>query len=163
MQLTKLATLLGFATMAIGACALTQQSISAQQSAPAQQSVNARLSVPQSIPPDPSETAPQELGLRTVVGCFSDNAGTFILAGGGPHPKQFRIISGELAGLKGKNGHTLRVVGIVAKNDPVENQTALYNAGSTTGAGYLTISAQKIAEVYDNCSAIGQEWPGDHK
>jgi len=48
-------------------------------------------------------------------------------------------------------------------NDALENQNGIYNEGTTTGVGYLTIDAQRIKEVYGNCSEAGKEWPGDHK
>jgi len=110
-----------------------------------------------------SETVPQPLGLRTVVGCLSKTAGTYVITGGAPGPKQFRIVSGDVSSLKGKIGHSIKVVGIVDKNDALANQNELYNEGSTTGVGYLTIEAQKISEVYGNCSEPGKEWAGDHK
>ena len=109
-----------------------------------------------------SETVPQALGLRTVVGCLSMTAGTYVVAGGAPRPKQFRIVSGDVSSLKGKIGRTIKVVGIVGKNDALANQNGLYNAGSTTGVGYLTIEAQKISEVSFGCEG-GKEWTGDHE
>jgi hypothetical protein len=109
------------------------------------------------------EIAPQQTGLRTVVGCLSKTGGTYVITGGAPGPKQFRIVAGDVSLLKGKIGHTIKVVGMVGKNDPVTNQSGLYNEGSTTGVGYLTIEAQKISEVYGNCSEAGKEWAGDHK
>ncbi len=110
-----------------------------------------------------SETVPQALGLRTVVGCLSMTAGTYVIAGGAPGPKQFRIVSGDVSSLKGKIGRTIKVVGIVGKNDALANQNGLYNEGTTTGVGYLTIEAQKISQVSVNCSEGGKEWAGDHK
>lgn len=110
-----------------------------------------------------SETVPQDLGLRTVVGCLSMTAGTYVIAGGAPGPKQFRIVSGDVSPLRGKIGRTIKVVGIVGKNDALANQNGLYNEGSTTGVGYLTIEAQKISQVSVNCSEGGKEWAGDHK
>jgi hypothetical protein len=110
-----------------------------------------------------SAIVPQETGLRTVVGCLSKTGDTYVITGGAPGPKQFRIVSGDLSSLKGKIGHTMKVVGIVEKNDALANQNDLYNEGSTTGAGYLTIEAQKISQVYGNCSEAGKEWAGDHK
>jgi hypothetical protein len=110
-----------------------------------------------------SETVPQPLGLRTVVGCLSKTDDTYVIVGGAPGPKQFRIVSGDVSSLKGKIGHTIKVVGIVGKNDALANQNGLYNEGTTTGVGYLTIEAQKISQVYGNCSEPGKEWAGDHK
>ena len=110
-----------------------------------------------------SPTVAQETGLRTVVGCLSKTDNTYVITGGAPGPKQFRIVSGDVSPLKGKIGYTVKVVGIVEKNDPMENQNGLYNEGSTTGVGYLTIAAQKIKVVHGNCSEAGKEWSGDHE
>jgi hypothetical protein len=133
--------LICFTVAAITGCALTQESMDANE----------------------PETSPQPTGLRTVVGCLSKTAGTYVITGGAPGPKQFRIVSGDVSSLKGKIGHTIRVVGIVAKNDAMANQNARYNEGTTTGVGYLTIDAQKLSEVYGNCSEAGKEWAGEHK
>lgn len=111
----------------------------------------------------PAGAVDQALGLRTVVGCLSKIGDTYIISSGAFGPRQFRITSGDVSSLKGKLGFTVKVVGVVGKNDPAENQNGLYNAGSTTGVGYLTIDAKKISQVYLNCSEIGREWPGDHK
>ena len=129
------------AMIAISGCAVAQEAMNANQ----------------------AETVQQPLGLGTVVGCLSKTAGTYVITGGAPGPKQFRIVSGDVSSLKGKIGHTIKVVGIVGKNDALANQNELYNEGSTTGVGYLTIEAQKISEVYGNCSEPGKEWAGDHK
>ena len=112
---------------------------------------------------NPPETAPQELGLRTVVGCLATTGGKYVISGGGPGAKQFRIIEGDVSSLKDKLGHTVKVVGIVGKNDTLANQNGLYNSGSTTGVGYLTIDARKISDLYPNCSNPGREWSGEHK
>lgn len=108
------------------------------------------------------ESLPQPTGLRTVVGCLSKTADTYVVTGGAPGPKQFRIVSGNVSALKGKIGHTVKVVGMVGKNDALANQNGLYNEGSTTGVGYLTIEARKVSEVYGNCSEPGKEWAGEH-
>ena len=134
-------TLICLAIMTVTACAVAQETMN----------------------PNRSEIVPQATGLRTVVGCLSRTAGTYVITGGAPGPKQFRIVSGDLSSLKGKIGHTIKVVGIVGKNDASANQNGLYDEGSTTGVGYLTIEAQKISEVYGNCSEAGKEWAGDHK
>ena len=117
----------------------------------------------QTANPNHSEAVPQHLGLETVVGCLSKTDGTYVITGGAPGAKQFRIVSGDVSMLKNKLQHTIKVVGIVGKNDVLANQNGLYNEGSTTGVGYLTIEAQKIKDVYGNCSESGKEWPGDHE
>jgi len=101
--------------------------------------------------------------LRTVVGCLSRTANTYVITGGAPGPKQFRIIGGDTSALKGRIGHTVLVVGMVGMNDPVENMITPYNEGTTTGVRYNTIVAQRIREVYGNCSEAGKEYAGDHK
>jgi hypothetical protein len=86
-----------------------------------------------------------------------------VITGVAPGPKQFRIIGGDTSMLKGKIGHTMRVVGLVSTNDPVENTITPPNEGTTTGVGYNTIVAQKIRQVYGNCSEAGKEYLGDHE
>jgi hypothetical protein len=135
-----------FALVTLGGCALAQQS-----------------AIAPSVNDNRADNAYNPVGLRTVEGCLSKTDGTYVITGGAPGPKQFRIISGDVSSLKGKIGHTVKVVGVVAKNDALANQNELYNEGSTTGAEYLTIDAQKISEVFGNCSEAGKEWAGEHK
>jgi hypothetical protein len=107
--------------------------------------------------------APQHLGLETVVGCLSKGPdGTYALTGGAPGPKQFRIISGDLAPLKHAEEKDVEVLGIVGQNNPVANQDQPYNSGTTTGVGYLTIKAEQVKVLGHDCSMPGQEWVGDH-
>jgi len=101
--------------------------------------------------------------LHTVVGCLTKSGDTYVITGGGPGPKQFRIISGDTAMLKGKQEQTVRVVGMVGHSGPLDNVAPPYGPGSTTGVGYNTIEAKKISVVYSNCSEPGKEWSGDHK
>ena len=131
-------------------------------SAVPQDSMNTNQVKEQQMAAEQQGDAHNPLGLRTVIGCLSKTAGTYVITGGAPGPKQFRIVSGDVSSLKGKLGYTIKVVGIIGNNDALANQNGLYNAGSTTGVGYLTIKAQKISQVYVNCSGIGKEWPGDH-
>ncbi len=133
--------LICFVTIALTGCALTQNEMTANR----------------------SEMVAQPTGLRTVVGCLSKTGETYVITGGAPGPKQFRIVSGDVSSLKGKINHTVEVVGIVGKNDALANQNGLYNEGTTTGVGYLTIDVQKIKQLYGNCSEPGKEWAGDHK
>ena len=100
---------------------------------------------------------------HTVIGCLSKTDGTYVITGGGPGPKQFRIIGGDTSALKGKIGQTVRVVGLVGKSDPLENVAPPYNEGSTTGVGYDTIVAQKIKVMGGLCSNAGEEYYGDHE
>ncbi len=103
-------------------------------------------------------SAPQILGVRTVVGCLSTTNGLYTITGGGPGPKQYRIIGGDTSALKGKVLYTVQVTGDVAKNDPEENMTAPYNEGTTTGAGWNTIVAHKVKIIHANCSEPGKEY-----
>lgn len=109
-----------------------------------------------------SDKNSEKLELRTVVGCLSKTGKTYVILGGAPGPKQFRIVGGDTSALKGKIGQTVKVVGLVGKNDPYENILTPTNEGTTTGAGYNTIVAQKIKIVYGNCSESGKEYAGDH-
>lgn len=118
---------------------------------------------PQTVNPNNAETVPQHLGLETIVGCLSKyENGTFAIVGGNPGAKQFRIISGDVSSLKHADGQDVKVVGIVGKNDALANQNGLYNEGSTTGVGYLTIELQKVKVLGAHCGSSGKEWEGDH-
>ncbi len=101
--------------------------------------------------------------LRTVEGCLSKVGKTFVISGGGPGPKQYRIIGGDTSNLEGKLGDTVKIVGLVGESGPLESVAPPYNEGSTTGVGYSTIVAQKAEKIYSNCSEPGKAWPGDHK
>jgi hypothetical protein len=109
--------------------------------------------------PDPSQ---KKLELRTVVGCLSRTDGTYVITGGAPGPKQFRIVGGDVSQLKGKIGYTVKVVGLVGTSDPVQMMITPYNEGSTTGVTYNTVIAQKLKIIYGNCSEGGKEYVGDH-
>ena len=104
---------------------------------------------------------PVPLEQRTVVGCLSKTANTYLITGGAPGPKQFRIIGGDTSILKGRIGQTVRVVGMVGESDPSKVSAPPFNEGSTTGVGYNTIVVQKIKVVGGLCSNAGEEYPGD--
>ncbi len=110
-----------------------------------------------------SENKPVPLEQRTVVGCLSKTANTYVITGGAPGPKQFRIVGGDTSILKGKIGQTVRVVGMVGESNPAKVASPPFNEGSTTGVGYNTIVAQKIKLVGGLCSNAGEEYQGDHK
>ncbi len=112
---------------------------------------------------NPQEQSKPKLELRTVEGCLSRTANTYVITGGAPGAKQFRIIDGDTSMLKGKIGQTVRVVGMFGQSDPALVAAPPYNEGSTTGAGYETIVATKIKIVGGLCSHPGQEWKGDHE
>ena len=110
-----------------------------------------------------SSDQPQpKLEQRTVVGCLSRTADTYVITGGAPGAKQFRIVGGDTSPLKGKTGYTVKVVGMVGTSDPVQMMITPYNEGSTTGVTYNTVVAQKIKVVHGNCSEAGKEYAGDH-
>jgi hypothetical protein len=108
------------------------------------------------------ENVPDDTGLRTVVGCLSKTDNTYVITGGGPGPKQFRILSGDTTKLRHKIGQTVEVFGMVGKSDPAEVAAPPYHEGSTTGVGYNTINVQKVKVLGGLCSNPGQEWKGDH-
>jgi hypothetical protein len=110
---------------------------------------------------DSPDSSQKKLELRTVVGCLSRTADTYVITGGAPGPKQFRIVGGDTSPLKGKIGYTVKVVGMVGTSDPVEMMITPYNEGSTTGVTYNTVIAQKLKIVYGNCSEAGKEFAGD--
>lgn len=110
---------------------------------------------------DSTDSSQQRLELRTVVGCLSRTDGTYVITGGAPGPKQFRIVGGDTSRLKGKIGYTVKVVGMVGTSDPVEMMITPYNEGSTTGVTYNTVIAQKLKIVHGNCSEAGKEYAGD--
>jgi hypothetical protein len=110
---------------------------------------------------DSPDSSQKKLELRTVVGCLSRTADTYVITGGAPGPKQFRIVGGDTSRLKGKIGYTVKVVGMVGPSDPAEMMITPYNEGSTTGVTYNTVIAQKLKIVYGNCSEAGKEYAGD--
>lgn len=101
--------------------------------------------------------------LRTVVGCLSQTDDTYVITGGAPGPKQFRIVGGDTSALKGKVGQSVKVVGMVSEADPAEVAAPPYHEGSTAGATYETIVVQKVKILGGQCSFPGQEWTGDHE
>ena len=111
--------------------------------------------------PQTTEPSQAKLELRTVVGCLSQTADTYVITGGAPGPKQFRIVGGDTSRLKGKIGYTVKVVGLVGTSDPVQMMITPYYEGSTSGVTYNTVIAQKIKIVHGNCSEAGKEYAGD--
>ena len=111
----------------------------------------------------PTETATGEHEVKTVVGCLSKNGHIYNLTGGSNGPKEFRIVSNDTSWLNREVGHTIKVIGTVSQNNASANQNETYNAGSTTGVGYLIIYAQKMTEIYANCSDPGAGSGGNDK
>lgn len=121
------------------------------------------LACAQSNPGTLSKAMPTAGDLRSVSGCLSRTNGKYVITGGGPGPKQFRVVGGDTSALKGKLGHSVKVTGVVGTNDAAENMVTPYNEGSTTGVGYNTIVVQKVQVIYANCSDAGSESRGDAK
>jgi hypothetical protein len=106
---------------------------------------------------DAQTSSPPQTNIRTVEGCLTKTNGQYVITGGAPGPKQFRIIGGDTSALKGQIEHTVAVTGPVGVNDAEANMTEPYNEGTTTGVGWNTIVAQKIKLIYGNCSEPGKE------
>ncbi len=102
-----------------------------------------------------SSSAPTNI--RTVEGCLTKTNGQYVITGGAPGPKQFRIIGGDTSALKGQIERTVAVTGPVGVNDAEANMTEPYNEGTTTGVGWNTIIAQKVKVIHANCSEPGKE------
>lgn len=101
--------------------------------------------------------------LRTVIGCLSKTGKSYVITGGGPGPKEFRIIAGDTSMLRGKVGQTVSVVGFVRESSPVDSSAPPYYEGSTTGVTYNVIDAREISVKGGLCSNPGEEYPGVHK
>jgi hypothetical protein len=100
-----------------------------------------------------------QVGPRTVVGCLQKIGNEYVIAGGGPGPKQYRVTGGDTSPLAKLLGHTVRVTGEVGESDPAVQATTPPNPGSTTGVTYNTINAEKVQDVTSNCSESGTEKP----
>lgn len=90
--------------------------------------------------------------VQTIEGCLSKTGDIYIITGGTNTPREFRIDSNDTSWLNHQLGHTIKVVGTVTKNNPSANEKQPYNAGSTTGVGYLIVHAQKMTDVASTCS-----------
>jgi hypothetical protein len=94
---------------------------------------------------------------RSIEGCLVNNGHRYILAVAGKMPKQYRIVSGDTAPLRGKIGHTVEVNGEAGKSDPREMILNYNMLDATTGVGYDTISVVSVKDVLPNCSFAGFE------
>jgi hypothetical protein len=90
--------------------------------------------------------------VRTIEGCLSKTGDMYIVTGGKNAPKEYHIVSNDTSWLNHQLGHTIKVTGTVTQDNPSANQNQPYNAGSTTGVGYLIVHAQKMSEVASTCS-----------
>ena len=88
--------------------------------------------------------------VQTIRGCLSMTGHSYVLLGGTPM-RQFRVIGGDLAALKGKQNHTVEITGPVGRVESGASSNGNYGPGSTTGVGYDTIRAQSVKDVYGNC------------
>ena len=91
-----------------------------------------------------------QANVQTVRGCLSKTAHTYTLLGGNPI-RQYRVMGGDTAALKGKEGHTVEVTGVVGEVTSGASTNGRYNAGTTTGVGYDTIRAQSVKDVAPTC------------
>jgi hypothetical protein len=88
--------------------------------------------------------------VQTVRGCLTMTGHSYVLLGGTPL-RQYRVIGGDLAALKGKEEQTVEITGPVAEKQSGAGVHGMYGPGSTTGVGYDTIKAQSVRDVYGNC------------
>jgi len=98
----------------------------------------------------PSSSTEDQANVQTVRGCLSKAGHTYALLGGNP-VRQYRIIGGDTAALKGKQGHTVEVTGVIGEKKSGASSNGKYNAGTTTGVGYDTIILRSVKEVAPNC------------
>ena len=88
--------------------------------------------------------------VQTIRGCLTKTGNTYTLLGNNP-VRQYRIIGGNIAALKGKLEHTVAITGPVGEVKSGASTNGKYNPTSTTGVGYDTIRAQSVKEVAANC------------
>jgi hypothetical protein len=101
--------------------------------------------------------------IQTVSGCLSKTGKTYVITGGGPGPKQYRISGGNTDALRHKLGHTVAVTGPVRKSNPETQMSEPYHAGSTTGVGYELITAEQVRDIGANCSFTGSTKVSDSR
>lgn len=89
--------------------------------------------------------------VETVKGCLSKSGNTYALLGGNP-VRQYRIVGGNIALLKGMEGHTVKITGVVGQKLSGASPNGMYNSGSTTGVGYDTITVEGVKPVAPTCS-----------
>ena len=92
--------------------------------------------------------------VQAVQGCLSYTNNTYVITGGDSQ-RQYRIIQGDTSELRGKQGHTVTVTGVVGQNEPRENTTEPPNEGTTTGVTYNTIMVRSVKDIAPNCSYPG--------
>jgi hypothetical protein len=88
---------------------------------------------------------------QTVRGCLSKTGSTYVILGGTPM-RQYRVIGGDVAALKGKQNKVVEVIGLVGQKEYGAGTNGEYGPGSTTGVGFDTITVKSAKVVMDNCS-----------
>jgi hypothetical protein len=88
--------------------------------------------------------------VQTIHGCLTKSGNTYIILGGAPM-RQYRVIGGDLAALRGKENHTVEITGPVGQVKSGASPNGDYGPASTTGVGYDTIVSQRVKQLYPNC------------
>ena len=115
------------------------------------------------VPATDSSTQSAPAGtFRKIEGCLAYNGVSFVLAVVSNGPKQYRVVGGDVAALKGKEGHTVEIDGVTGRNNPAEMVQNWDQRQATTGVGWYTISAEHVRDVTSNCSYPGFEQPLSH-
>ena len=96
---------------------------------------------------------------RKIEGCLAYNGVSYVLAVVSNGPKQYRVVGGDVAALKGKEGHTVEIDGTTGSNNPAEMVQNWDQRQATTGVGWYTIAAEHVRDVTSNCSYPGFEKP----
>ncbi len=99
---------------------------------------------------------------RSIEGCLAYNGVSYVLAVVSNGPKQYRVVGGDTAALRGKLGHTVEIDGMAGTNDPREMIMNWDMREATTGVGWNTITADHVHDVTSNCSYPGFERPLSH-
>lgn len=99
---------------------------------------------------------------REIQGCLAFNGVSYVVAVVSNGPKQYRVVGGETALLRGKVGHTVEIDGQAGSNNPAEMVRNWDMREATTGVGWYTITADKVHDVTSNCSYPGFERPLTH-
>lgn len=103
--------------------------------------------------------AQQQNTFRHVEGCLAYNGVSYVLAVVSNGPKQYRVVGGDVEGLRGKVGHTVEIVGPTGQNSPQAMVENWDQRQATTGVGWYTITADQVRDITSNCSYPGFEQP----
>ncbi len=105
------------------------------------------------------QEASQDLVHRSIEGCLAYNGVSYVVAVVSDGPKQYRVVGGDTALLRGKLGHTVEITGMGGKNNPQEMIMNWDMREATTGVGWYTITADSVRDITSNCSSPGYERP----